>query len=232
MANLSDAYGTFIISKEIIQHDFSTVELLLSAMKNLSTRSEYGVFPDDNIEVLFSKLREAKEAKTELEITFLGTGRWELANCIAYFFEYLAVLHPITEFTAFSKPNQTLIFDFVDFEPCLDIFYTGKYEISLQKTERTWETTVESEERITVPMTAKYLVSYGIYETAYDETNLSTLLDNDVFIAELSRVMPKNDITLHFLQTFWKENWISVLDESALLESIEDIVEFYQEEYE
>lgn len=81
-------------------------------------------------------------------------------------------------------------------------------------------------------MTAKYLVSYGIYETAYDETNLSTLLDNDIFIAELARVMPKADITLHFLQTYWKENWISVLDESTLLESIEDIVEFYQEEYE
>ncbi|MBC2358094.1 hypothetical protein HBP65_13325 [Listeria welshimeri] len=231
MANLSEAYGTLFISKEVIQNDFSSVELLLTSLCALEGRSEYGIFPVDDIDKLSSDLNKARELKTKLSLSFLGTGKWNLANYIYYFFEHLTIFHHIVKFTAFSKPNQTLIFDFVDYEPAGGVFYKGIYEISLQETDKTWETTTEVKQQNSLPRTAKNLMYYGMCEEAYDEDNLSLLLDNETFINELIYSIPKKEITLHFLQTFWAENWLGTKDMFTILEYIEDMSEFYHEFY-
>ncbi|MBC1990354.1 hypothetical protein HCJ33_10280 [Listeria seeligeri] len=231
MANPSDARGTMCISKETIQNDVESVELLLSALCSMENRVEYGIFPEEVLDKLKSDLNEAKESKTDLILLFSGTGRWSFENTLNYFFESLTIFHLITNFTAFSKPNQKLTFDFVDYEASGHKFYKGIYEISLQLIENRWMTVSEKKWVQGLPFTAKNIMDYGICEEAYDANNLTLLLNNKPFIDELATSIPQKKLTLHFLQDFWEKHRMNATDDSAIYDFIEDMSNFYIESY-
>ncbi|HAK1263407.1 TPA: hypothetical protein H1115_002769, partial [Listeria monocytogenes] len=80
--------------------------------------------------------------------------------------------------------------------------------------------------------TAENLMKYNVYEKAYDEHNLDTLLNNHVFINALSELIPKNAITLDLLKQYWDDYGMDVVDDEAISDSISDIHELYLENIE
>ncbi|EIO6167707.1 hypothetical protein LQY07_002987, partial [Listeria monocytogenes] len=68
-----------------------------------------------------------------------------------------------------------------------------------------------------------------IYEKAYDEHNLNTLLKNHDFINALSEVIPKSAITLDLLKQYWDDYGMDVVDDETIFDSISDIHELYLE---
>ncbi|HBM3974472.1 TPA: hypothetical protein LWK55_002919, partial [Listeria innocua] len=76
------------------------------------------------------------------------------------------------------------------------------------------------------------LTKFNIYEKAYDEHNLNTLLNNHDFINALSEVIPKSAITLDLLKQYWDDYGMDVVDDEAIFDSISDIHELYLENIE
>ncbi|MBC1817155.1 hypothetical protein [Listeria seeligeri] len=231
MANLSEANGTMCISKEVIQNDFQSVEKLLTALITLETSSDYGlILYDDSLEIK-CLLDDAKQSEADLTLEFSGVGRWAFDNNIEHFFESLSRVYPIEDFHAFSNPSHTVTFDFIDYEPCCEVFYHGLYDVSLQEVEKKWKTL--SKERMVeeIAITAENLMKYGLFEDAYDATNLRLLLENEILINELAKCIPKNELSLHFFKKYWEEFCYNVIDGFAIHGCVVEMSSFYTNTY-
>ncbi|EIZ2731113.1 hypothetical protein MO206_002811 [Listeria monocytogenes] len=231
MANLSFAEGTIHFTKESILNHSEEIKLLLKAMHDHQNSAEYSTSTNFS-EAQLDEVDSARLVEDSLTISFYGNGRWSYINNLEFFFKGLSEYIEPTHFNFLKEAQNAITFSFTDFEEGCGVFYSADINLNLENKESSHKAILTVENILDISFTAENLMKYNVYEKAYDEHNLDTLLNNHVFINALSELIPKNAITLDLLKQYWDDYGMDVVDDEAIFDSISDIHELYLENIE
>ncbi|EKN1188774.1 hypothetical protein PWJ61_003101, partial [Listeria monocytogenes] len=218
MANLSFAQGTIHFTKESILKHSEEIKLLLKAMHDHQNSAEYSTNTNFS-EAQLDEVDAARLAAHSLTISFYGNGRWSYINNLECFFKGLSEHIKTTHFNFLKEAQNAITFSFTDFEEGCEVFYSADINLNLENKESSHKALLTIENIVDIPFTAENLTKFNIYEKAYDEHNLNTLLNNHDFINALSEVIPKSAITLDLLKQYWDDYGMDVVDDEAIFDS-------------
>lgn len=229
MANLSSAYGTCTLTCPTKKLD-SILELLSK------TQNEFyynlGLYELDNYQ------KDPEETKKQLtiqpstipnknifpvllfstiEFALSGFGRWTFENNIRGFIEGVQsdeALNPLLNAIEQTDQPIELYFDFIDYEPGCEVFYTAQIKIIYDPEEKKWSTEEVSDANLDI--TAKNLIDYGVCDFAIDKYNVCEAL-----VSYLNQPY----ISLNWVDEITEETLIEVFREEDLVDLLEQLRE-------
>lgn len=183
MANLSSCYGT-----ETIVGNEQAVNEYYNCMSILNSNVEYG----------FEYVGDPKKvAGKTFEREFFGTGRWSFEGNLGYFNSwYLKPSEWDSDFKKSVKERlrkavkgiESLIYNFVDYEPGCLVFYKEEFEIRFKDGE-IYSMKVLNEENI--PLTLNNRILYGMENEDCLDASLDSLMSFDTDVIENKVVRDK-----------------------------------------
>ncbi|MFP5528192.1 hypothetical protein ACLGL1_06940 [Peptococcus simiae] len=180
MANISDAHGAIFFDC-----DQSVMEEIY---RQIEEQKWYYGHPE---------LEEMPKSRTWLE--FYGIGRWLFANSIERFFETLNPMGPVT-----------VKWDFVDYEPGMEVFYTMKCETAYNP-DAEYATELIVTEDYDLEINAENLEAYG-----YEEMAADTFTDYGLFNLQAELEKRGSYLLPYLFKDMSRRQLVAFLDENNL----------------